>query len=65
MVIGSEVRASTQLQMMQRQISLWKNQLDQNVDLLKTLNADDRCQLNYMLNVVEDHLAALSMRIVS
>ena len=65
MILGSEFRAGTQLQMMQRQISLWKNQLDQNVDLIKVLDANDRRQLDYILSIVKDHLAALSMRIVS
>ena len=65
MILGSEFRAGTQLQMMQRQISLWKNQLDQNVDLIKVLDANDRYQLDYILSIVKDHLAALSMRIVS
>lgn len=65
MVIGSEFRASTQLQMMQRQISLWLNTLDTNADLLKTLDSNDRSQLLYAMNILRDHLQAYSLKIIS
>lgn len=65
MIIGSEVRAHNQLKMMSQQITLWLNAMDQNVDLLKALNKDDRWQLSYMMNLLKDHLNEYSLRIIS
>ena len=65
MILGSEYKAHIQLQMMQRQISLWLNSLDTNPDLLKVLDSSSRSQISYMMSMLKDHLSEHSLRILS
>ena len=65
MILGSEYKAHIQLQMMQRQISLWLNSLDTNPDLLKTLDSNSRGQISYMMAMLKDHLSEHALRILS
>ena len=65
MRLGSEIKASHQLSMMQKRIDLWINLIDTNADLLKTIDANEKSQLNYELNLIRDHLNTISMRIIA
>lgn len=65
MRLGSEIKASNQLSMMQKRIDLWINLIDTNADLLKTIDANEKSQLNYELNLIRDHLNTISMRIIA
>ena len=65
MRLCSEIKASNQLSMMQKRIDIWINLIDTNADLLKTIDANERSQLNYELNLIRDHLNTISMRIIA
>ena len=57
MIYGSRRQAVTHLQQMSMQLSLWQHTLENNADVVKILSTDDRQQLAYLFNTLQDHLA--------